>query len=109
MKKVILISLMFFLFQGTAPAQQNKNIDKLRLVKNEIFQEIKGKRRILKAFENCASSASSQTALRSCRQKYKIALQNLRKNNKRKREQLRAAKQRKRNGVRSFGRSYEGS
>jgi biopolymer transport protein ExbB/TolQ len=109
MKKIILISLMFFLFQGTALAQQNKNGEKLRLAKNEILQEIKGKRRVLKAFENCASSASSQKALRPCRQQYRIDLQNLRKNNKRKREQLRAAKQRQRNGVRSFGRSYEGS
>ena len=58
---------MFFLVQGTALAQQNKKGEKLRLAKNEIFQEIKGKRRIIKAFENCASSASSQKTLRPCR------------------------------------------
>ncbi len=79
---------MFFLAQGTALAQQNKNGEKLRLAKNEIFQEIKGKRRALKAFENCASSASSPKVLRPCQQQYRIDLQKLRKNNKRKREQL---------------------
>ena len=100
---------MFYLVQGTALAQQNKNGEKLRLAKNEIFQEVRAKQRILRAFENCASSASSQKTLRPCRQKYRIALQNLRKSNKRKREQLRAAKQRQRNGARSFNRSYEGS
>jgi len=109
MKKIILISLVLFLVQGTALAQQNQNRKKLRLAKNEILQEVRAKQRILRAFENCASSASSQKALRPCRQKYRIALQNLRKNNKRKREQLRAAKQRQSNRVRSFGRSYEGS
>ncbi len=109
MKKIIVISLTFFLIQGTALAQQSEKREKLKLAKNQIFQEVNAKRRILKALENCATSASSQKTLRPCRQQYRIDLQNLRKNNKRKREQLRAARQRQKNGVRSFGHSYEGS